>query len=82
MLAATDYQFMSATGENSVENQARATALTIRDTEVPFNGALVVYKKGVYPFVTQFVANFLDRMNAEEARLCYDDEPSLVQLIN
>ena len=81
-LASMDYQYMSATGEECSELQARATVLTIVDTEVPFYGALVVHKKGVYPFVTQFVATFLDRMNAEEVRVRYDNEPSLVQLVN
>ena len=68
-LASMDYHYMSATGEECVEVQARAIALTIVDTEVTFYGALVVHKKGPYPFVVQFVATFLDRMNAEEVRL-------------
>ena len=71
---------MSATGELCSFQAAKATVLTIVDTEQGEASATHVAKKGDEQFAIRFVASFLDRIYSEEVRLRYENEPAMVQL--
>ena len=60
--------------------QAKATLLTLVDTEFGYLGLAQVAKKGDDAFAIRYLASFLDRMRCDEVRLRYDNENSMVQL--
>ena len=75
-----DYQYMSGTDELDTSMQAKATLLTMVDTEFGYLGLVQVAKKGDDAFAIRYLASFLDRMRCDEVRLRYDNENTMVQL--
>ena len=71
--AQLDYMYVSATGEECSEQQAKATCITIVDKDQGMVGCVQVDRKGDDAFAVRFVASFMDGMRAEDVRARYDN---------
>ena len=78
--AQLDFQFISGVGVWCPEAQAKATVLTLVDTDTGYVGVLLVTRKNPDNFMVRSSGSFIDKLRAEKTKLRYDIEPAMRQL--